>query len=234
MPTSSHFSTHTHFALCNLLCIAAVCVACVGGCSSYRPFTARELSWQLNAPKSNNPIFVEAYDHEFLWAVLVDVVDMHFEIEREMPIRLYGNVLTEGRLDAKPKIGASLLEPWHVDSVGLRERFDCTLQTIRRRVEVRVIPEGIGQQAGYQIDVKVYKELEDNKRPLGAASSVANLRFEDWVENDPSRIDIDPSAAGWYIIERDTTMEDRLLLEILYRLKNPSGVIRKSKEPIRG
>ncbi len=204
------------------------------GCSSYKPFNGRELSWQLNAPKSNNPVFVENYDHELLWAVLVDVIDMHFEIEREMPIRLYGNVLTEGRLDAKPKIGASLLEPWHADSVGLRERFDCTLQTIRRRVEVRVIPDSVSNQAGYQIDVKVYKELEDNKIPLMSPASVANLRFEDQVDNDPNRIDVDQSAAGWYIIERDTAMENRLLLEILYRLKNPAGVIRKSKEPIRG
>ncbi len=206
----------------------------MAGCSAYRPFGVRELSWQLNAPKSNNPIFVEGYDHEFLWAVLVDVVDMHFEIEREMPIRLYGNVLTEGRLDAKPKIGASLAELWHADSVGLRERTDCTLQTIRRRVEVRAIPDGGIDRAGYQIDVKVYKELEDNKRPLQASASVANLRFEDQIDYDPNRIDVDPSVAGWYIIERDNAMEDRLLLEILYRLENPSGVLRESKEPIRG
>ena len=200
------------------------------GCSCYRPFGSRELSWKMNAPKSNNPIFVGAYDHDYLWDVLVDVVNMHFEIEREMPVRLYGNVLTEGRLDAKPKIGASMAELWHADSVGIRERFDCTLQTIRRRVEVRVIPE----TGGYQIDVKVYKELEDNKRPLMASSTAANLRFEDQVDYDPNLIDVNPSVSGWYIIERDTTMEDRLLLEIVYRLKNPSGIIRKSKEPIRG
>ncbi len=212
------------------ICTAIIFALCVAGCSSYQPLTVRELSWQLNAPTSNNPIFVEGYDHEFLWAVLVDVVDQHFEIEREMPIRLYGNVLTEGRLDAKPKIGASLAELWYADSIGLRERFDCTLQTIRRRVEVRVIPEN----SGYQIDVKVYKELEDNKRPLKSTANVANLRYEDQIENDPDLIDIDPSATGWYIIERDALMENGLLLEILYRLKNPSGVVRKSKEPIRG
>lgn len=205
-------------------------VVAIGGCSCYRPFGTRELSWKLNAPKSNNPIFVEPYDHEFLWAVLTDVVDMHFETEREMPIRLYGNVLTEGRLDAKPKIGASLLEVWHADSVGWGERIDCTLQTIRKRVEVRVIPE----TGGYQIDVKVYKELEDNKTPLKSTASVANMRFVDEIDNDPGRIDIDASSAGWFIIERDVAMEDRLLEEIVYRLKHPSGIIRKAKEPIRG
>ncbi|MDR2116652.1 MAG: hypothetical protein LBP87_09775 [Planctomycetaceae bacterium] len=200
-----------------------------GGCSAYRSFGTREFSWQLNAPKSNNPIFVEAYDHDFLWTVLVDVVDSHFEIEREMPIRLYGNVLTEGRLNTKPKIGASIAELWHADSVGISERIDSTLQTIRRRVEVHVIPE----VDGYMIDVKVYKELEDNKNPLKSNSS-ANLRFEDEVDSFAKQIDVDTGSGNWFIVERDTAMEDRLLLEIVYRLKHPSGIIRKSKEPIRG
>ncbi|MDR1963955.1 MAG: hypothetical protein LBQ50_09275 [Planctomycetaceae bacterium] len=198
-------------------------------CSAYRSFGTREFSWQLNAPKSNNPIFVDAYDHDFLWTVLVDVVDSHFEIEREMPVRLYGNVLTEGRLDTKPKIGASVAELWHADSVGFSERMDSTLQTIRRRVEVHVIPE-VG---GYLINVKVYKELEDNKNPLKSNSS-ANLRFEDEVDSFANQIDIDSSSGNWFIVERDTAMEDRLLLEIVYRLQHPSGVVRKSKEPIRG
>lgn len=200
------------------------------GCSSYRPFSTGQFSWQLNAPTANNPIFVEAYDHDFLWSVLVDVVDSHFEVAREIPVRLYDNVLTEGRLDTKPKIGASLMEPWHADSVGIRERYDCTLQTIQRRVVVRVIPE-IG---GYLIEAIVYKELEDNKNPLNAASTVANLRFEDNVDSFASRIDVDPNVHGWIMIGRDTAMEERLLLEIAYRLKHPSGILRKSKEPIRG
>jgi hypothetical protein len=208
---------------------AVVFTAMTSGCSSYRSFGTREFSWNLNAPKTNNPVFVEACDHNFLWAVLVDVVDSHFEIEREMPVRLHSNILTEGRLVTKPKIGASLPELWHADSVGIGERFDCTLQTIRRRAEVHVIPE-VG---GYVINVKVYKELEDNKTPLKSNSS-ANLRFEDQVDKFSEQIDVDSSSGNWFIIERDTAMEERLLLEIVYRLQHPADVIRKSKEPIRG
>lgn len=200
------------------------------GCSSYRPFSTREFSWQLNAPTSHNPIFVSSCDHEFLWSVLVDVIDSHFEISREMPVRLYDHVLTEGRLDTKPKIGASIAEPWHADSVGIRERIDCTLQTIQRRAIARVIPEA----NGYLIELFVYKELEDNKNPLKSSSSAANLRFVDDVDEFTDRIDIETGTAGWIMIGRDTGMEDRLLLEIAYRLQNPSGVLRKSKAPIRG
>jgi hypothetical protein len=201
----------------------------VAGCSTYEPFAAREVSWRLNAPQSYNPIFVENHDHQFLWSVLVDVIDSNFEIANEMPIRLYGNVLTEGHLETKPKMGASLAEPWHADSVGFKERFACTTQTIRRRAEVHVVPEA----GGYTIEVKVFKELEDNAQPLRAVANDSNLRFRDTVDEFADKIDVDPSSSGWFIIERDTALENRLLLEIAYRLKNPPEVIRQSKAPIR-
>ena len=200
------------------------------GCATYEPFAAREYSWQLNAPQSHNPIFVENHHHEFLWSVLVDVIDNHFEIEREIPVRLYGNVLTEGHIESKPKIGASMTELWHADSVGVAERFDCTLQTIRRRVEVLVVPE----TGGYTIEVKVFKELEDNPRPLRAVANASNLRFRDSADEFADKIDVDRSSAGWFIIERDAAMENRLLMEIVYRLKNPPEIVRPSKAPTRG
>ena len=200
------------------------------GCTSYEPFAAREFSWRLNAPRSHNPIFVEQYNHEFLWAIVADVIDSHFEIEREMPIRLYGDVLTEGHIETKPKIGASLGEFWHADSVGVAERFDCTLQTIRRRVEVHVVPE----TGGYTVDVRVFKELEDNPRPLRASANASNLRFRDSVDAFADKVDVNPSSAGWFIIERDAALENQLLSEIIYRLKNPPQIIRHAKEPIRG
>jgi len=201
------------------------------GCSSYEPFAGtREFSGRWNAPQSHNPIFVEHYGHEFLWAIVVDVIDTYFEIEREIPIRLYGDVLTTGHIETKPKIGASLAEFWHADSVGFAERLDCTRQTIRRRVEVHIVPE----TNGYTVDVRVFKELEDNPRPLRAAANAANLRFRDNADEFAENIDIAPSSAGWFIIERDAAMENRLLLEIVYRLKHPPQIIRQSKEPIRG
>jgi len=211
-----------------ILLIGAALLLSVG-CASYEPFTTRDFSWRLNAPQSHNPIFVENHNHEFLWAIVVDVIDTHFEIEREIPIRLHGNVLTEGHIETKPKIGASLAEFWHADSVGVAERFDCTLQTIRRRVEVHIIPE----TGGYTIDVKVFKELEDNRQPLHAVANASNLRFQDNADEFVDNIAVNPSSAGWFIIERDAALENRLLMEIVYRLQNPPQVIRQSRETIR-
>ncbi|MDR3181904.1 MAG: hypothetical protein LBT89_03130 [Planctomycetaceae bacterium] len=213
----------------NLFTACAALLLAVCGCASYQPFSAKQFSWQWNETSANNPIFVEAYDHEFLWQVLVDVVDSHFDIAREMPIRLYGSVLTEGHIETEPKMGASLPELWHADSAGFRERFHCTLQTIRRRVEIHAVPE----TGGYTVEVKVFKELEDNERTLQSQTDTASLRFKEDVSQFAKEIDVDTDSSGWYIIERDAAMEERLLLEILYRLKNPSEIIRKSKEPMR-
>jgi len=200
------------------------------GCTSYEPLApTRELSWRLNAPQSHNPVFVENFDHEFLWSVLVNVIDTHFEIAREMPVRLYGNVLTAGHIHTKPKIGASLAEPWHADSVGFQERFHCTAQTIRRRVEVHVVPES----NGYTIEVKAFKELEDNPQTLRAVANASHLQFLDNADEFADKIDVDPSSSGWFIIGRDAELENRLLLEMVYCLKNPPETIRPSKEPIR-
>ncbi len=221
------FRIHNAFVVLSVVMLA---LGGVLGCSSYRPFLARELTWQMNAPTSKNPIFVQVRDHEFLWSVVVDVVDSHFEIAHEESVRLYDNVLTEGRLDTKPKIGASLGELWHADSVGLRERIDCTLQTIRRRVLIRVVP----VVGGFQIETLVYKELEDARAPLKAPSTNANLRYRSDTDPFMDQIDIDPSPKGWIMLGRDTAMEERLLIEILYRLERPSKYIRTSKEPIRG
>lgn len=201
----------------------------IAGCSSYEPFAAtRELSQRLSTSQSPNPIIVENYHHEFLWSVLVDVIDTHFDIAREIPVRLYGNVLTEGHLETKPKIGASLVEFWHADSVGLKERFDCTAQTIRRRVEVLVVPES----GGYSLEVKVFKELEDNPQPLQGAGYASHLRFRDHADEFQDSIGSEQEPAGWFIIERDTALENRLLLEIVYRLKNPPETVRSLKEPV--
>ena len=209
-----------------LVLYVCLCVPFLGGCSTYEPFSpTKEISWRLNSAQSYNPIFVENYDHEFLWSVVADVIDNHFEILRDLPIRLYDDVLTEGYLETHPKIGASLAEPWHADSVGLRERFECTLQTIRRRCEVHVVP----APGGYSIEVKVFKELENNPQPLRGTSKASGLRFHENVDEFAETSDVGVSSESWFIIDRDLALENRLLTEIVHRLKNPPKIIRSSR-----
>ena len=106
----------------------------------------------------DNPVLLRVTNHELVWDGVVDVVSDYFRIDREDPVRLLGNTLTEGRIDTFRKPGATLLEPWDHDSADTYQRLESTLQSIRRYAIVKVIP---AQNGGFWIDVAVYKELEN-------------------------------------------------------------------------
>ena len=103
----------------------------------------------------DNPIIVPSDDFEAVWNATVVVVDQYFDISTED--RIQRKIVTQ------PKSGATLLEPWDGDSVDFAERFECTLQTIRRFAIVTVEPAPTGQ--GWAVRVEVRKELEDLAQP---------------------------------------------------------------------
>ena len=123
-----------------------------------------------------NPALVPVVDRDYVWDQIVDVVDNYFQIDKEERVRQVGDVLTVGRIDTAPEIGATLLEPWRSDSVNFYERLESTLQTIRRRALVQVVP----AEGGFLVDVAVYKELENlqvrRRWPPRAAPSSATTR----------------------------------------------------------
>jgi hypothetical protein len=161
-----------------------------------------------------NPLFIAVADREFLWNQTVDAVDDYFRIEREDRVRLIGGVLTEGRIDTFPTIGSTLIEPWRVDSTPGYEKLHATLQSIRRRGTIRVIP----AEGGYLLDVVVQKELEDLDKPESATAGGATLRHDGTLvrqQGAPGR----PSVTlGWIPIGRDMTLEQRILADISARL----------------
>jgi hypothetical protein len=121
-----------------------------------------------------NQIHVPVANRDWTWEQIVDAVDDYFRVERERQVQLVGDVLTEGRIDTFPLIGATIIEPHRRDSVGRYNRWESTFQTIRRRAIVRVIPDA----SGYLIDVAVEKDIEDLPHPecatAGAATKVSS------------------------------------------------------------
>lgn len=162
-----------------------------------------------------NPLFVPAMDREFMWNQTVDAIDDYFRIEREERVRLIAGVLTEGRIDTFPMAGSTLLEPWRRDSTPGYEKLHATLQSIRRRATVRVIP----TEGGYLLDVAVQKELEDLDKPEHATAGGATLRYDGALvrqEGAPGRF---TATLGWIPIGRDVSLEQRILADISGRLE---------------
>src|SRR6478672_10570682 len=165
-----------------------------------------------------NPLFIPPVEREFLWNQTVDAVDDYFRIEREDRVRLIGGVLTEGRIDTFPTIGSIMFEPWRRDSTPGYEKLHATLQSIRRRATVRVIP----VEGGYLLDVIVQKELEDLDKPEHATAGGATLRHDGTIvrqEGAPGRYSV---TLGWIPIGRDVTLEQRILGDVAARLHVPA------------
>jgi hypothetical protein len=110
--------------------------------------------WVMPGPPATNPLVVPSSDFETVWRECVAVLDEYFDIASEN--RLSGTIVTQ------PVIGATLLEPWRGDTVGLSDRFESTIQTIRRHGRITVNPAPGG---GFLVKVEVFKELEDLSKP---------------------------------------------------------------------
>ena len=162
-----------------------------------------------------NPLFVPVGNQDLAWEQIVDVVDDYFRVERESRVQAVGNVVTEGRIDTFPQVGATWLEPHRPDSAGWDNRWESTFQTIRRRAVLRVIP----QQGGYLIDAVVNKELEDLPRPENSTAGAATFRHDNSL---PSRLDEMVSrtrfSKNWIPLGRDCMVEQQLLAEIRERV----------------
>jgi hypothetical protein len=181
------------------------------GCARLRmPFGAEPAA---NVP-IENPLFIPPMDREFLWNQAVDATDDYFRIEREERVRLIGGVLTEGRIETFPITGSTIFEPWRKDSTPGYEKWHATLQSIRRRALVRVLP----TEGGYLLDVTVFKELEDLDRPEHATAGGATLRHDGSLvrqEGAPGRYSV---SLGWIPLGRDVTLEQRMLADMRARL----------------
>lgn len=164
---------------------------------------------------SANPLYLPVTNQDWAWEQIVDVVDDYFRIERENRVQLIGNVITEGRIDTFPQVGATWLEPHRPDSVGRTNRWESTLQTIRRRAVLRVIPE----QGGYLVEAVVYKELEDLPRPEHSTAGAAAFRHDSSLASRLSEGVLKTRfSKHWLPLGRDPAVEQQMLAEIRARV----------------
>jgi hypothetical protein len=161
-----------------------------------------------------NPFVVPTADRDLLWDVIVDVVDDDLDILREERPRLIGDTLTEGRLETRPQIGATLLEPWRRDSANTGERLESTLQTIRRRAFVHMMPAA----GGYQVQVTVMKELENVGRPEFATTATAIFSNDNSLRRFSDPADPQARTRGWIPVGNDPALEQRMVGKILAQM----------------
>lgn len=150
-----------------------------------------------------NPLIVPTGDFETVWGKTVAVVDDYFDIATED--RLGHRIVTQ------PRQAATLLEPWYGDSVGLYDRLEASLQSIRRHALITVNPVSGG---GYAIKVEVYKELEDLAKPDRQMAGRATFTDNFPINRTREIIGPIPLPVGWIARGRDPKLERVILNRI--------------------
>lgn len=180
------------------------------------------------APVHANPVFLPIADPQCAWETVVDVVDDYFRIEHEEPVRLVGNTLLEGHLTTLPEISPTIFEPWRRDTVDREQRIENTLQTMRRRAALRVIP----AQGGYWVNVQVFKDLEDNRRPDRATAGGTTFRYDSTLTGVVNPITDEPTTLGWIARGRDAPMEQHLIAHLMSRCGQTGAVALLGKQGV--
>ncbi len=171
------------------------CFALCSGCLSSPPKAP---------PVGSSVIQVSADYRDSLWGHAVVVLHRnHFQVARESKL--------EGVIETHYRGGSNLIEPWHHDSVGLENRLESTLQSIRRRVNVSMQSAGAGMMT---VSVRVDKEIED--LPGLAANYEGGATFQ---ESQPFTRDLDQvvgqtGPSRWLSVGRDPLLEQQLLRQI--------------------
>jgi hypothetical protein len=164
----------------------------------------------------SNPLYIVGGDREFIYNQVVDAIDDYFKIRSERRLKLVGGIVTPGRIDTFPVIGATLLEPWRNEFALDRETTHNTLQTVRRFAVVEILP----NDGGYLISVNVLKELEDMKQPQDSTVGRSAVRFDNSLDRTAPVMQSEPATLGWIPLGRDVSLEQRILLDLQARLHN--------------
>lgn len=191
-----------------LFTTVVVAMLCVSGCARFQ---------KQKLPPLENPLTVPASPCDAMWDQIVDVVDNYFDIQTEQRVRQAGEILTVGRIDTAPRTGATYLEPWRGDAADTYEKAHDTLQTIRRRAVVQVVPAG----DVFQIEVTVFKELEDLARPEYSTAGAATFRNDASFVRIEEPVGVQATTKGWIPLGRDAALEQTILQEIWVRLAPP-------------
>lgn len=196
-----------------LACYSAIVLTMVCVVTGCRMFSYDPSPNLMGQNPVQNPMIIPMMDRWLVMEQVSDEVDNYFKIYREERIRVLEGIMSEGWIETHPEIGGSIAEPWKKSSMPGFARLHATLQTVRRFAKVRVIPSG----NSYQIDVKVFQELEDLKQPVGATAR-GQLRFDNSIDRNQNDPWVKKQAEGWIPMGRDVALEQLILRNIQNRL----------------
>lgn len=180
-------------------------LAAFGCASGPLPGNPMQVNPALAAADVENPLFVPQgpQGYAVVFDKTYDVLAEYFDVR-------YSNRLG-GEIVSWPLVTAGYAELPRLSHYDHYENLESTFQTIRRTAHVTIDPVDNG---GYEIDVKVIKELEDLPRPTHPSTGAAVFRIEQPIERTSEVIDPTLFSNGWIRLGRDHSLEQAILAKL--------------------
>ncbi|MCH2201230.1 MAG: hypothetical protein MK102_04615 [Fuerstiella sp.] len=151
-----------------------------------------------------NALLIPSNSIDATWERAVDVLHRnHFLITRESKL--------EGIIETEYRAGSNILEPWHSDSIGIENRMESTLQSIRRKVVISFGQSGSDQM---MVSVVVHKEIENVPGPTATYAGGATFSESDVFDRDLNQVLGQAAPSRWLPRGRDPHLEARLVAQI--------------------
>ncbi len=184
--------------------IGLVLLAVLGCVSGPMPGNPLRVNPALSAADVENPLFVPQgpQGYALVFDKTYDVVSEFFDVR-------YSNRLG-GEILSWPSISAGYADP-RLGFYDHYENLESTFQTIRRIAHITIDPLDNG---GFEIDVKVHKELEDLPQPKQSGVGAAVFRVEQPLERQQEVIDPAILSNGWIRLGRDHPLEQAILARL--------------------
>jgi len=155
-------------------------------------------------PKVNveNPVWMPSDPNNYgkVFENVLDIMTDYFEVSYS---NRYGGVI-----ETFPRISPGFEQIWKPGSPDAYQRLEATLQTIRHRGSVLIMP---AEDGGFFVQVTIYKELEDLSQPIRASAGAAAFRSDFTVDRQFEVIDPTVFESNWIPRGRDTEMEQAIL-----------------------
>src|SRR5262249_14844834 len=143
--------------------------------------------------------------YRYLFSRCLDVVGDYFEIDVPRTNR-YGGVI-----NTIPRIAPGLEQPWKPGSPDIYQRLLAFCQSIRHRCVVEITT---GQNGGYFVDVKVFRELEDLQTPIRSTAGEATVISHSTIERQAVIVAPDQFDSNWIPTGRDIALDQATLERI--------------------
>ena len=174
-------------------------VSLLSGCLSARPLAS-------NASPAVSSVQIASSDLDAVWERTIAVLnDHHFQVARESKL--------EGVIETHYRAGSNLLEPWNPDSIGLENRMESTLHSIRRKVFVTFVTTSPGMVT---VSVRADREIEDVPGLTATYEGGATFREAEPLDRDLTQTLGQSAPSRWLYRGTDPALEGRIMSHIRF------------------